>query len=171
MVRGWRPGTPSALQGPDLRRYSRSGSSKAKYWPIATSLYAALTHSICRGYRANPRKSVRGESAHRNAWTMPSALARPHRRRRIICRNLGGPQRHEVAALVGIAADLGTVPAAHVSFQLVNRRRLRPAHDIEGNRLVCVAAEAADLEVAITCVQSVAERGRRLGRPGGMSTM
>jgi hypothetical protein len=64
-----------------------------------------------------------------------------------------------VAALVRIAANLRAVLAAHVTFQFVDRRRLRSAHDIQRHRLVRVATEAADLKVEISSVQSVAEAG------------
>jgi hypothetical protein len=54
-----------------------------------------------------------------------------------------------MAALVGIAANLGAISASHVALELMNRRRLRPAHDVERDRLVRVTAEAADLEIAV----------------------
>ena len=64
--------------------------------------------------------------AHRHS----SPLAGPPRGRRIAGSNLGRPERHEVAALVGIAAKLRTVLAAHVTFQFVDRRRLGPSDNI-----------------------------------------
>jgi hypothetical protein len=71
-----------------------------------------------------------------------------------------------MAALVGIAANLRAVLAAHVALQLVDRRRLRPANNVKRYRLVGVAAEAADLKIEISCVQSVAEARRGLSRSG-----
>ena len=49
-----------------------------------------------------------------------------------------------MAALVGIAPDLRAVLAAHVALQFVDWCCLRPAHDIQGDGLVRIAAEAAD---------------------------
>jgi hypothetical protein len=46
----------------------------------------------------------------------------------------------------------------------VDGRRLRPAHDVQRHCLVCVTAEAADLEIEISCVLRVAEAGRGLSR-------
>ena len=48
-----------------------------------------------------------------------------------------------MAALVGIPPNLRTVPAAHVAFQLMDRRGLWSPHDVERDGLVRVAAEAA----------------------------
>jgi hypothetical protein len=39
----------------------------------------------------------------------------------------------------------------------------RPAHDIERNGLVGIAAETSDLKIAVTSVERVAERRRGLG--------
>jgi hypothetical protein len=69
-----------------------------------------------------------------------------------------------MAALIGIAANLRAVLAAHVALQFVDGRRLRPAHDVQRHCLVCVTAEAADLEIEISCVLRVAEAGRGLSR-------
>jgi hypothetical protein len=69
-----------------------------------------------------------------------------------------------MAALVGIASNLRAVLAAHVTFQFVDGRRLRPAHDIQCHCLVRVATEAADLKIQISGVQRVAEAGRGLSR-------
>lgn len=63
-----------------------------------------------------------------------------------------------MAALIRIAADLAAILAAHVSLELVNRRRLRPADNIEGNRLMGTAPEAFDFEIAIAGVQRVPKR-------------
>src|SRR5258707_976017 len=70
-----------------------------------------------------------------------------------------------MAALVRMTPDLRAVFAAHVALEIVDRCCLRPAHDVERDGLMRVAAQAADLEIAVTCVESVAERGRWLGRP------
>jgi hypothetical protein len=69
-----------------------------------------------------------------------------------------------MTALVGIAADLRAILAAHVAFQFVDGRCFWPADDVQGHGLVGVAAKAADLEVEISSVQSVAEARRGLGR-------
>jgi hypothetical protein len=69
-----------------------------------------------------------------------------------------------MAALIGIAADLRAILAAHVTFQFVDRRCLRSANNVERHRLVGVAAEAADLKIEISSVQSVAEARRGLSR-------
>ncbi|MET4022861.1 hypothetical protein ABIC10_007997 [Bradyrhizobium sp. S3.2.12] len=50
----------------------------------------------------------------------------------------------------------------HVPFQFMDRRCLRSSHDVERNRLVGVAAKAADFEVAVTGIERIAELGRRL---------
>jgi len=70
-----------------------------------------------------------------------------------------------MAALVGIAPNLGTILAAHVAFQFVDGGRFRPAYDIQRHGLVSVTAQAADLKVEIPCVERVSQRRRRLGRP------
>jgi hypothetical protein len=38
-----------------------------------------------------------------------------------------------MAALIGIAPDLRAILAPHVSLKLMDRGRLRPAHNIQGN--------------------------------------
>ena len=63
---------------------------------------------------------------------------------------LVGAQRHQMAALVGIAPDLRAVLAAHVAFQFMDRRCLRSPHDVEGDGLMRVAAKASDFEIADT---------------------
>ena len=67
-----------------------------------------------------------------------------------------------MASLVRIAAHFRAVFAPHVALQLVDRRRLRTSHNIESDRLMGVAAEAANLEVGIPRIERVTERGRRL---------
>jgi len=69
-----------------------------------------------------------------------------------------------MAPLVSIATDFGTLATAHVAFEFVDRRCLRSPHDVEGNGLMGVAAKAFHFEIAITGVQRVAQRGRRLRR-------
>src|SRR6266699_493090 len=76
-------------------------------------------------------------------------LARPPRRGRIARRDLGRAQRHQMAALVGIAAHLRAIFAAHVPLQFVDWRRFRPTHDIKRDRLVSIATEAPDREIAV----------------------
>jgi hypothetical protein len=63
-----------------------------------------------------------------------------------------------MTSLERIAANLRAVFASHVPLQFVDRRRLRPPHDIERDRLVGIATQAANLEVPISCVERVAER-------------
>ena len=74
------------------------------------------------------------------------------------------PQRDQMAALVGIAPDFGTLAAAHVAFEFVDRRCLRSPHDVEGNGLMRVAAKAFHFEIAEPGIDRVAERGRWLRR-------
>ncbi len=64
-----------------------------------------------------------------------------------------------MAPLIRIAPDFGALAAAHVAFQFMDRRRLRSPHDVEGNGLMRVAAQAFHFEVAVPSVQRVAERG------------
>jgi hypothetical protein len=69
-----------------------------------------------------------------------------------------------MAALVWISTNLGAVLAAHVALQLMDRRRLGPTNDVKGDALMGIATEAPDFEIAITSIECVAERRRRLGR-------
>jgi hypothetical protein len=69
-----------------------------------------------------------------------------------------------MAALKGIPSDLRAILAAHVALELVDRRRLQSTHNVESHGLMRVAAQAADLEIAIPRVQRVAEGGGRLRR-------
>jgi hypothetical protein len=41
---------------------------------------------------------------------------------------------------------------------------VRPPHDVEHDRLVCIAAETADFEVAVTSIECIAQHGRWLRR-------
>src|SRR5438128_1020640 len=69
-----------------------------------------------------------------------------------------------MAALVGIAAFLRVSLAPHVAFGFMDRRCLRSPHDVEGNRLVRVAAEAADCKIAVSGIECVAQCRRWLRR-------
>ena len=69
-----------------------------------------------------------------------------------------------MAALVPVAPDLRTIFAAQVALQLVDRRRLRTADDIERDGLMRVAAEAANLEISVAGVYRVADGRRGLCR-------
>jgi len=69
-----------------------------------------------------------------------------------------------VAALIGEAAEPRAVLAAHVALELVDRRRLRPSHDVECDGLMGLAAQTADLQKAVAGVQHIAERRRWLRR-------
>ena len=73
-----------------------------------------------------------------------------------------------MAALIGITAHLRAVLAAHITLRLMDRRRLRAAHNVEGNGLMGIAAEAADLKIEVTRVERVTQgrRGLRRSRPG-----
>ena len=69
-----------------------------------------------------------------------------------------------MATLVSIAAHLGAVLAAHVAFQFVDRRGLGSAHNVQGDGLMRIAAEAPDFETEKTRVEGIAERRRWLRR-------
>ena len=88
---------------------------------------------------------------------MGSPLARPPRRWRIAGRNLGSAQRNQMASLVGIAPDFGALAAPHVAFQFMDRRCFRSPHDVEGNGLMRVAAEALYFEIAVPGIERVAQ--------------
>jgi hypothetical protein len=62
-----------------------------------------------------------------------------------------------MAALIGITAHLRAVLAAHVTLQLMDRRCLRAAHNVEGNRLMGIAAEAADFKIQVACIERVTQ--------------
>ena len=64
---------------------------------------------------------------------------------------------HKLAPLERIAADLRAVLAAHVTFELVDRRRLRPAHNVQSDRLMRIASETANFKVATSRVERVAQ--------------
>jgi hypothetical protein len=70
-----------------------------------------------------------------------------------------------MAALVGIAAHLGAVLAPHVAFEFMDRGCLRSPHDVEGDGLVRVAAEALHFEVDEPRIARIAQRRRWLRRP------
>ena len=69
-----------------------------------------------------------------------------------------------MAPLERIAPNLRAVLAAHVTFQFVDGPRLRSADNVQSHCLVGVAAEAADLKIAVARVQCVAEARRGLSR-------
>jgi hypothetical protein len=69
-----------------------------------------------------------------------------------------------MAALVGIAANLRAIAAAHVAFQFMDRRCLRAPHDVRGDGLVRVAAKTTDFEVAVPGIEGIASAGD--GRAG-----
>ena len=49
----------------------------------------------------------------------------------------------------------------------MDRRRLGPAHDIQRHGLVRITTEAPDFEVAVACIQRIAQRRpRRMRRDG-----
>ena len=83
---------------------------------------------------------------------MDSPLSLPPGRWWIEGGNFGRSESHKMASLVRVSSNLRAILAAHVTFQFVDWRRLRPAHDIQRHRLVRVAAEAADLKVEISGV-------------------
>ena len=70
-----------------------------------------------------------------------------------------------MAPLVRIAAHLRAILASHIALQLMDRRCLRAAHNVEGNGLMGVATEAADLKIEVTRVERVTQGRRRLSRP------
>jgi hypothetical protein len=59
-----------------------------------------------------------------------------------------------MTALIGIAGHLRAVFASHIALQLVDRRRLLPAHDVERNSLMSVAAETADLKIDVPALSA-----------------
>src|ERR1700716_1809866 len=67
----------------------------------------------------------------------------------VIGRYFRRPQRHQVAALIRVAPDLRAILASHVTLQFVDRCRLRPTDNIQRHRLVRIAAEAPDFEIAV----------------------
>ena len=69
-----------------------------------------------------------------------------------------------MVALVRVAPNLRAILASHVEFQFMDRRRLRPPHDVEGDSLVGIATEASDFEKSVTSIERVAQSRRGLGR-------
>src|SRR5262249_35727388 len=84
-----------------------------------------------------------------------SPLLRPPIRRRIACRNLGAPKRHQMAALIWIAAHFRAILTPHTALQLMDRRRLRSPHDVESDGLMRVTTEAANLKVGVPRIERV----------------
>ena len=70
-------------------------------------------------------------------------------------------QRDQMATLVRVATNCRTVLASHASFKLMDRSRLRPAHDVQCDGLVSVAAEEPDLEIALAGLERIAQNVRR----------
>ena len=60
-----------------------------------------------------------------------------------------------MASLEGIATNKRTVPASHVTLQLVDGRGLWPPNDVERDGLVRVAAEAADFQIEVTSIEGI----------------
>ena len=92
------------------------------------------------------------------------SLPPPPCRWRITRRNRRPPQRHQMAPLVRIAGHLRAVLAAHVALKLMDRRRLRAPNDVQGDRLVGIAAEAPDFKIKVAHVERVAQ-GRATAVP------
>jgi hypothetical protein len=65
--------------------------------------------------------------------------------------DLCGPQRDRMALLVGIAAHLRAVLAAHVALQLMDRRALRSPPDVQRDGLIGVAA--MDFQIAVPSIE------------------
>jgi hypothetical protein len=59
-----------------------------------------------------------------------------------------------MAPLVGIAANLRAASAPHMAFQFMDRRRLRPPHDVESDRLMHVAAKTSDLKIEVATIST-----------------
>ena len=69
-----------------------------------------------------------------------------------------------MAPLIRIAANFRAVLTAHVAFEFMDRRRLRSPHDVEGDGLMRVAAEAFDFEIAYPALSASPSAGD--GWPG-----
>jgi hypothetical protein len=70
-----------------------------------------------------------------------------------------------MAPLVRIAGHLRAVLAAHVALELMDRRRLRTPHDVQGDRLVGIAAEAPDFKIKVARVERVTQVGEGCAGP------
>ena len=55
-----------------------------------------------------------------------------------------------MATLVRIAAHLRANLASHVALKLIDRRRLRSAHDVECDGLIGIATKTSDFTVKVT---------------------
>jgi hypothetical protein len=84
-----------------------------------------------------------------------SSLSRPPCRPRIAGGYFRWPQRDQVAALVRIAPHLRAVLTTHIALQFVNWSRLWPANDIQRDRLMGIAAEAANLKIEVSGIECV----------------
>jgi hypothetical protein len=58
-----------------------------------------------------------------------------------------------------------TVLAPQVALQFVDWSRLRPAHGIRRERLVCVAAEALDLKIKVSGIKACPSAGEGWAGP------
>ena len=118
------------------------------------------------GNELNPCASNRNQTrdcTFKYALEIRSPLSWPPSGRRVARGNLGRPQSHELAALVGVAAELRTIFAAHIALEFVDRRGLPSPDDIQRDCLVGIATEAVHFEITIP--GRVTDRGRRLCRP------
>jgi hypothetical protein len=82
------------------------------------------------------REDASSDDRREPGWLIPrtqkqdSLFARPPGGRRVGSRDFSRPQRDKIDTLVGVASNQRAVFAVHVPFQLVNGRRLRPAHSV-----------------------------------------
>jgi hypothetical protein len=69
-----------------------------------------------------------------------------------------------VASLERVGLQLRAISTAHVTLELVDGCGLSPSDDVQRDRLVGAAAEAFDLKVSVPSIESITQRGGRLGR-------
>jgi hypothetical protein len=112
--------------------------------------------------RRQARFDEAGGTAHDHALSSP--LARPPCRWRIARRDFGRAQRHQMAALVRIAANFQAVLAPHVAFQLMDWRGLRSAHDVQRHRLTRCRASISLQDREVAGIEGIA---RHRERPNG----
>ena len=96
--------------------------------------------------------------------TSASPLARPPVRRWITRRDLADAQRDQIVPLIGIAANLRTVPAPHIPFEFMDGCRLRSADDVQGDCLMRVAAKAFHFAIEVASIETSPRAGGRLSR-------
>ena len=70
-----------------------------------------------------------------------------------------------MVAFVEMAPDCAAILAAHVPLKLLDRRSVRPPHDVRRNGLMRFAALAADFKIEIPGIARIPERRRWLSRP------